>query len=194
MSEKGGQIDAVQDGRLRTEKERNRLIVNDGTTDILLAGLRLDGTIAVELARAGIDVKVASDDELIFSSRFNLFKIIDSDTVELTLPDIANGSTQMDSVSIPHTLGYAPIVIAFSSRVSPQTQQIELHMFGQSIVQARSVSTSAVTIGYLSAEKIQSSETSIYFEWSISNATGLIEPGGTESVRYFLLTETAPAA
>lgn len=76
MSERGGQIDAVQNGRFRIEKDRNRLIVNDGATDVLLVGQGADGQIAVDLANEGFDVKTADVNDLIFSSRHNLYKII----------------------------------------------------------------------------------------------------------------------
>lgn len=98
MSEKGGQIDSVQNGRFRIEKDRNRLISNDGTTDVLLIGDRGDGTIVVDLAREGFDVKTAEVNDLVFSSRFNLFKIIHLG--DITTPTPRNSTVTLSGSNI----------------------------------------------------------------------------------------------
>ncbi|WP_439946516.1 hypothetical protein [Streptomyces sp. BBFR109] len=73
----GGQkLTSTANGRLRIEEGNNRLISNDGTTDVLLIGDKGDGTITVDLALPGVDVKDADINDLVFSSRFNLYKII----------------------------------------------------------------------------------------------------------------------
>jgi hypothetical protein len=74
---KGQKTTSTANGRLRIEEGNNRLISNDGNTDILLIGDRQDGQgIVVDLARPGVDVKTADIEDLVFSSRFNLYKII----------------------------------------------------------------------------------------------------------------------
>lgn len=100
MSERGGQIDAVQNGRMRIEKERNRLINNDGSTDVLLIGDRGDGTIVVDLAREGFDVKTADINDLVFSSRFNLYKIIHHGRI--TAPTPRNATVTLSGNNIAY--------------------------------------------------------------------------------------------
>jgi hypothetical protein len=74
---KGQKAISSSNGRLRIEEGNNRLISNDGNSDILLIGDRGDGAgIVVDLARPGVDVKTATVNDLVFSSRFNLYKII----------------------------------------------------------------------------------------------------------------------
>jgi hypothetical protein len=72
----GSTSTSVLNGQLRLEEGNNRLIVSDSETDILLIGQRPDGQIVVDLANVGFDVKTADINDLVFSSRFNLYKII----------------------------------------------------------------------------------------------------------------------
>ena len=51
------------------------LSVSDGTYPRLLAGEYPDGSIKIKLSQAGYDVNTATDDQLIWSSDFNMFKI-----------------------------------------------------------------------------------------------------------------------
>jgi hypothetical protein len=114
MQEKGKNIDSVLDGKLRIEWGKNRIIfVNSNNVPRLLIGPRLDGELAAELSQEDVDVFTATDDELIWSSRFNSFKIAEKVPMSLgfSLPD--SGPHQY-SVTEPHTQGYAPAYLAFA--------------------------------------------------------------------------------
>lgn len=79
ISETGKPMSSVQNGKIRTEDGNNRIISSDDSgTDILLIGQRNDGTLGVDLSQPGVDVKSAADEQLIWSSKFNTFKIVDS--------------------------------------------------------------------------------------------------------------------
>jgi hypothetical protein len=107
----GGQkTDSVNNGNLRTEYGNNRMIVNDGTDDILLAGQDNDGDIVFKVAQPGFDVKTASDDELAFSSQFNTLKIFQTGVTQISKSANSSGATSV----IAHNLGYRPIVFAFT--------------------------------------------------------------------------------
>lgn len=194
MSERGGQIDAVQNGRLRIEKERNRMIVNDGSTDILLAGLRLDGLIAVEVAQEGFDVKTATDDQLVFSSRFNLFKIVDRGEIPITMPAVANGTAEIVSEIVEHDLGYSPLVLAwitFDSPMSPGT--ITTRVFGAGQINYGTISAGSIAITYLSLETVTALPDEVRFNWKSVNAAGITLPPVDATIKYYILSETAAA-
>jgi hypothetical protein len=60
--------------------------VSDGTNPRLLAGEYPDGSIKIKLSQKGYDVNTATDDQLIWSSDFNSFKIVMSGTVSASPP------------------------------------------------------------------------------------------------------------
>lgn len=117
MSETGGRMDNVLNGRLRMDHANNRLLVTDeNNVNKLLAGMDADGNVKIKLAQDGIDVLTAADSDLIFSSDFNSFKIVDVFTD--TNPSLSHtgtagiwGSTTRNH-NIPHTYGFIPVVIA----------------------------------------------------------------------------------
>lgn len=163
----------------------------DGVPQIIL-GRYPDGTYGLKISRDGVDVLTASDDDLIFNSANNLFKIVDSGEVPLTMPTVVNGTSQSVSDSAPHTLGYSPLVVAFISYPSPGVPgSTYTRMFGSGTTQARSVSVSAVTIGYVSDEAVEATTTDVNFRWTVSNATGVTQAPIVATVKYYLLTETA---
>lgn len=83
------------------------LSVSDGSHPRLLAGQYPDGSIKIKLSQAGFDVNTATDDQLIWSSDFNMFKIIRSGAATLSPPaSWTNG--QVIRVAIPHGQLKAP--------------------------------------------------------------------------------------
>ena len=83
--------------------------VNDGTYNRVSLGLLSDGSYGLKVSQPGFDVLTAADDELVFNSGQNVFKIVASGTA--VLPYAATGT--QTSVSVTHGLGYIPIVLAF---------------------------------------------------------------------------------
>lgn len=74
-----------------------------------------DGSIALKVAKPGFDVRTATDEQLVFNSGQDIFKIIVAGTH--TFPAIssvgANGEVDQ-SVTIPHNLGFVPSYQAFA--------------------------------------------------------------------------------
>lgn len=93
--------------------------VNDGTDNRVALGLLPDGTYGMKVSQEGYDVLSAEDDELIFNSSQNVFKIakIVSLTIpaySVTVPAVAGqASTQSTLVNVLHELGYRPAFKAF---------------------------------------------------------------------------------
>lgn len=178
MSDSGGVIQGVNSGRFRVEYEKNRMITSDSLADVLLAGQREDGTIGVDMAQAGVDVKTASDDELIFSSKFNMFKIALTDTVTFVSGDFgASGSAYLDFYAakiIDHGLSKPPVVFAFIETATGQRNQIPYYQFDYGT-------------GALSYQVTASvSNTSLSIEIRSTTALGPSIP-----VRYYVMQETA---
>lgn len=90
------------------------LIVGDGTTDRVLIGFQKDGfgsgeDYGIKVSEDGVDVKTASDDELIMSSGFNMFKIIATGTVTLN----ASAAPGTYTTTVAHGQSFIPTCHAF---------------------------------------------------------------------------------
>lgn len=109
MGSTGGEINSVNSGRVRIDNDKNRLIVNNGSTDILLAGEDSSGNIVFKVAQSGYDVKSATDQQLAFSSAFNSFKIISKQTIVVNKAANSTGT----ETNYTHNLGYIPCAIGY---------------------------------------------------------------------------------
>jgi hypothetical protein len=155
-------------------------------------GKQPDGTYGLKVSQPGIDVLTATDDQLVFNSNNNLFKITLSGELDISVPVIPSGTDwSFAGASIDHDLGYSPMIIAFVTYDSPQSVgTYTTRLFGTGIVNALSVSGSGVTIGYVSQEEISANEFYINVNWKISNGTLLAAPPFTAKLRYYCLTTT----
>lgn len=172
-------------------ENRSKVVRDESGTDRIIFGRYPDGNYGLKVSKPGVDVSTAEDNDLIFNSSNNLFKIVDSGTVPMTLPDIPNGTKADVSQTVAHNLGYSPLVIAFITQTNPQSPAVETRLFGASSVQAKSVSTAGVVISYVSDEKVIASATNVTFNWSVSNAAGYAQQAQTATIKYYLLSETA---
>jgi hypothetical protein len=74
--------------------------VNTGTLDTMFAGRDSSGRTVVKIAKDGFDAKTATDDQLIFNSSQNIFKIVKKDTGTIPAFSIAAGGSAV--LAIPH--------------------------------------------------------------------------------------------
>lgn len=109
MANEGKSTVGVNSGKVRLEQGNNRLIVNDGTRDRLIIGEEDDGDIVVKLSQSAYDVKTATSAQLVMSSEFNMFKIVQSGTTSISKTATNSGTF----VDVSHSLGYTPLVLAF---------------------------------------------------------------------------------
>lgn len=82
--DKGKRMDASHNGKLRIEWQNNRILVSDGSHNLLLLGERADGSIGYDLAPTGIEVTTASLAQLVASDRLRTFTIAVTNTVLVT--------------------------------------------------------------------------------------------------------------
>ena len=84
----------------------SRVLFNDGTNNRMYFGNN-NGTIGMKLSQTGNNVLTASDDNLIWSSDFNTFKITQNGTINVTA---FGASDNLWVGTVTHNLGYRPSV------------------------------------------------------------------------------------
>ncbi len=90
------------------------LTIYDGdNTRRLLGGQFPDGQVKIKLSQIGYDVAFATDDQLIWSSDFNMFKIVDDGSIPLSFT--ATGANGELITAYAHGLDYIPKVEADAS-------------------------------------------------------------------------------
>jgi len=112
ITSSGGQSTDALNGKLNFQQSKNRIIGVDSNEDIRLLISAQDDDFAMKISRDGYDATVASDEELIFNSSNNLFKIVGSNTVSMVVPDPFLSGASVEQV-IPHGLGFAPAYVGY---------------------------------------------------------------------------------
>lgn len=98
-------------------------ILGDGTNDRILFGFQKNGfgdkNFGLKVSQEGYDVKTATDAQLIMSSEFNMFKIVESGTATVTPTNtgapnytVASGGYST-TVTLTNPTGNRPAVVAF---------------------------------------------------------------------------------
>lgn len=80
---------------------------DDGIRRVLL-GKGASGFYGLKVSKPGQDVYTAADNQMIFNSNQDIFKIVSSNTVAITASGASNNVT-----TIAHGLSYIPVIIAF---------------------------------------------------------------------------------
>lgn len=99
------------------DSRSGNIVVRDETHPRVFLGSLQEGNdrfYGVKVSQPGSDVTTAEDSDLIMSSAFNMFKIVDSGT--LTVPAFtktAPASQGSASYTYTHDLGYKPLVLAY---------------------------------------------------------------------------------
>lgn len=129
----------------------------------------------VRIAKDGFDQETASNDQLIFNSDQNVFKIVLTSTVTLN----ANAAAGVPiTVTIPHNLGYTPAsLVYFNSQVGLLTQLPNSTGFG----------LAAGQIAINNWSYAQTDATNLY----ITFLSGSTANWGSFTYKYYLLQEAA---
>lgn len=138
----------------------------------------------VRIAKDGFDAIDATDDQLIFNSEQNVFKIVK--TGDIIIPDVTSnkaGTSQYgffnSTNSLPHDLGFIPAVVAFISN-GASFQMLPVTRPDGVAVNAFAMLTWRITVD---ATNIYAISECLAFNESNTHT------GGT--VKYYLLQETA---
>jgi hypothetical protein len=164
--------------------ENQTKIIRNGTTPTVLIGRQKGGfggqDYGIKIAKSGIDVTTATDAQLAFSSAFDTLRVVQSNTGIIAAP--GSNTSLTTSVSIPHNLGYAPVVIAYFNY---PTGAVGTYWPSPFNVYSYSASVGSYVID--SAAKFNVDSTNInFFIHQSSTVTA-----GNWSYKYYLLQETA---
>lgn len=151
--------------------ERQIMAVQDGTNKAVFGFYGTANKFGFKVAEDGVDVLTASDDQLLFNSEQNVFKIVKTGTVSVDA--VSPGSSTYTTVT--HNLGYVPAAVAYADvdgiyAALPYT----------------TINTSTGTVAG-SIQYIITSSTIVFFSTSSSVGVGFTEL----DIRYYLLRETA---
>lgn len=171
--------------------------INDTGQDILLIGEREDGSIGIDLAQPGIDVKTASDEDLIWSSKFNSFKIVASGRMDIELAEVSANISGFDSStvaeSIDHELGYTPTVFAFLYNADDDEDTGAMQPLSSGVhYMYASLGDTAIEAIFTRTFDIKVSETQLQImaTQQVKGYTGITNFGGTIFViQYYLCRE-----
>ena len=152
-----------------------QILGNNGTNNVGLFGFDDTGTMVVKVAKPGYDANSATNDQLIFNSAQNTFKIALTDTVVLT----RDASDSFNGVSYQHNLGFKPVCIAFIDYGGITLPMPKLYFNGTSgildeQVQIQDISTSVIT-----------------FDATAPTGGSRYASAQTYTIRFYLLQETA---
>lgn len=99
-------------------KERQILAVQDGYEKAAFGFYGAAGKFGLKVAKDGFDATTTADENLVFNSEQNTFKIIDSGTItfpalSVSNPGVGSFGGNLATNSRAHGLGYQPAIIAF---------------------------------------------------------------------------------
>jgi hypothetical protein len=87
--------------------KNSQIIANDGSNNIGLFGFDDAGKMVVKVAKTGFDANNATNDQLVFNSSQNVFKIVAKIPITLTYSH-TNPASEYHTTALPHGLTYTP--------------------------------------------------------------------------------------
>lgn len=155
--------------------QTTQIFKDDSGTRRVLLGKGADGFYGLKVSQAGTDVYDATDEQLVFNSGQNVFKIVQKGETTVSA-DNSGGTGVVGTVTVTHNLGYIPVVLGFFGDGS-------LHSPLPKILSS-SVSTSVDIKEYVSIEAITSTTFQVWYYKA--NAGSASYP-----IVYYVLQETA---
>lgn len=170
-------VKQVNEGlRQISNEDKTKVYKDESGTNRVLLGQGADNFYGMKVSQEGVDVYGAADEDLVFNSDHNLFKIISSGytTVSGSLVSGTNPTT----TTVPHSLGYPPTIIAYLQYTNGS------HMLPY---------VSVGLVGTADAGKVNwmidvhADSTNMYFTFTDSGQS----TGGTYTIKYYIIQETA---
>lgn len=107
-----GNINALIEGRLPNNLGYGLLFTRPNNTVAIAIYIDENGNPVLKVSKDGEDAVTGNDDELIFNSQQNVYKVLDSDSITNTVVGtLASGATQTESKA--HGLTYTPRINGF---------------------------------------------------------------------------------
>ena len=192
ITSSGGQSTDALNGKLNFQQSKNRIIGVDSNEDIRLLISAQDDDFAMKISRDGYDATVASDEELIFNSDNNLFKIVQSGVANVTAP--GSGFTGLTTITttVLHGLGKTPASLVYVTNPVALTG-VGYQTPGLTAVPSTTYITNSGSVLLVATSRVDT--TNIYFDLTyLSGGAGDIGPvvgGMVWAFKYYIMVETA---
>lgn len=172
--------------------ETTTVFKDDAGTRRVLLGKGADGFYGVKVSQEGIDVYSAADNELVFNSSQNVFKVSEAGTVSLASQSVGAGLSVDQKFTIPHDLGRVPAFNAFV--LVTNTGQAAINQFPStyyvSISNVFSYTESGGTgLNYSHVAGID--EDNFYFTRSVFNGSASTQTIAASTLKYYIYEESA---
>ena len=164
------------------------LSFSDGSNQRMIIGPDSTDTPVIKISQAGSDASTASDDNLIFNSNYNMFKIIRSGTATLSVPTPFNSGATL-TVTIPHGQTTVPGFMVWATLPNTGNIPSAFPVSRGFPIPFTSFLTSGGAPVLLLYPSIDSSN--LYIDYKNISASNLINLDGTYSFKYFIFQETA---
>ncbi len=176
---------------LKEDYDQGNTIYYDdsGIPNVLIGKRPLTGIRGFYVAKPGIDVTRASDDELIFNSQEDAFKIVNAGTATINVPNSSNDF--LAQVVVNHDLGYVPAYLAYivpPAGYSSYVNESQLPFFSYILFD----SSTGISAGWhINGKADVGSLTSTSITFTLSFVFNSSNNVGDWTFRYYLLQETA---
>lgn len=195
----GSKMLATQNGNVFLDHKKGRFVVNSDNIPIALFGVRNDGSVGWDLTTNGKDVTTASIDDLVASSRFRGFKILDIVDLHINNFNVPAHSQVIGSVMHEYDsgiTGFQPIVLGFTNSLPSAGLFLWQGVSPESVLQSPSGSSMGFTV-YVRFDTLVLPDSptpgtaTIQFNATVRNATGGDINDVNYDVKAYILTETA---
>lgn len=194
MGQKSSPLSPSFNGRVIKDDQNDRFYVTDSNNiPVALLGKDSAGNIVVKVAKSGQNVITAPDNELIFNSQQDTFKIVASGTssysvnIAATAGICATYDTGYNTIA--HNLGYSPAVLVFEQNNTAPVASGTLYSDSYTYSSTGFAYTDVYNLIYVDNTNLYLGAT-----WrQIASASSVSAPAVTSTIsyKYYLLQETA---
>lgn len=178
-------VNAVINGKLPNDLGYGFQLSDSNGVPRIIAYIDANNNPIFKVSESGQDVTTATNDDLIFNSSQNVFKIVEANTQTLIPPTASWAAGNTATVTVPHGLGYEPVFLVYVdwptsvSFSDPGLSQTPSFAFTGTDAQRPIIASARVD------------STNLYLE--LTNQTGLTANLGelTWTYKYYILQETA---
>lgn len=190
-----GNLDAVVNqvnqniAQLKVQDTTNIFKDDAGTRRVLL-GKGKDGFYGLKVSQEGTDVYDGANADMVFNSDNNLFKIVSSDTVDVTVSNPMASGTKV-TATIAHGLSSAPAYIAFvtiPAGAGVYATEGQLSQLPALLVNEDIADVGGAVVIYAQGRV---DATNLYFDVINVSGSSIADLGTPWSFKYYILQETA---
>lgn len=185
VSKNGIPVNQASDKQLVYKDDFSTKVYYDTTNSRIVEGLLPDGTYGMWVSKPGRnadDINAVADDSLIFNSNQNIFRIVDTGTTSVTVPNpFPSGSTV--TATVPHSQGRPPSFSAY----------VNLPFIVNPSFPSDTIYGIPAVLGAVVSVNVRADSNNIYFEVMNIFSSGIADINGTWLFKYYILQETSEA-